>query len=139
MVDRMTVYGRDESEWDRLTEVGHAFLIERARMGRVTSYTELNTTLVNRTGLRPFDFSRPDERAAMGHLLGLIVERDQPKSNCMISALVNYLDENDAGPGFYAFAQQLGLLSSRASPQEKEMFWVSQVAAVHSFYGRASP
>ena len=131
----MTLYGRDEAEWDRLTDVGLAFLIERARMRRITSYTELNTTLANRTGLRPFDFSRPDERAAMGHLLGRIVDRDRPKSNCMISALVNYLDENDAGPGFYAFAQQLGLLSSRATQPEKEMFWVSQVAAAHSFYG----
>jgi hypothetical protein len=36
-------YGRDEAEWDELEDAGLAFLIERARLDRVTSYTEMNT------------------------------------------------------------------------------------------------
>lgn len=76
----------------------------------MTSYTEMNVTLARRTGLRSFDFDRADERAAIGNLLGLIVERNRPTTNLMISALVNYLDQNDAGPGFYALAQQDGSL-----------------------------
>jgi len=100
-----THYGRSEEEWDRLTDEGLAFLIERARLRKVTSYTEMNTTLARRTGLRSFDFERADERAAMGHLLGLIVERNLPTTELMISALVHYLDQNDAGPGFYVLAQ----------------------------------
>jgi len=48
---------------------GEAFLIERARLGRLTSYTVLNATLERRTGLRRFDFGLQAERAAMGHLL----------------------------------------------------------------------
>jgi hypothetical protein len=31
-------------------------LIERARLGGLTSYTEMNATLDRRTGLRRFDF-----------------------------------------------------------------------------------
>jgi hypothetical protein len=63
----------------------------------MTSYTELNATLQRRTGLAGFGFGRADERAAMGHLLYLIVERNRPATNLMISALVTYLDANDAG------------------------------------------
>ena len=130
----MTLYGRDEMEWDQLADAGLAFLTERARLQRLTSYTELNATLVHRTGLRGFDFSRPDERAAMGHLLYLIVERNRPVTNLMISALVTYLDANDAGGGFYSFAQDLGLLSRKATAQEKLTFWIEQVKGLHSYY-----
>jgi hypothetical protein len=129
------VYGRVDEDWNDLTRAGLAFLIERAKLGRTTSYTELNTTLAQRTGLRPFDFSRADERAAMGHLLGLIVERVFPQTGLMISALVIYLGENDAGSGFYAFATDLGLLPARPSDDEKFDFWVSQVTALYAHYG----
>jgi hypothetical protein len=133
----MGMYCRDDEVWDRLTEAGLAFLIERARLRRVTSYTELNATLVNRTHLPGFDFERADERAAMGHLLGLMVERNRPASGLMISALVNYLDANDAGTGFYSLASQLGLLAEGASTDVKLEFWVRQIVALHDYY--ASP
>jgi hypothetical protein len=66
-------FGRDQADWDLLARVGEDFLIERARLGRQTTYTELNATVERRTGLRRFDFDSAAERAAMGHLLGLIV------------------------------------------------------------------
>ncbi|MFE9398746.1 hypothetical protein [Streptomyces flavidovirens] len=137
----MSAYGRDENEWDQLVEAGLRFLVERARMGKVTTYTELNTVLAGRTKCRGFDFERADERAAMGHLLGLIVERDQESAGTaaplMISALVHYLSANDAGPGFYALAKELGLLPRDASKTAKEVFWISQVNALHRHYGSA--
>src|SRR5438046_4243167 len=71
-------YNRDDETWDRLAEAGLRFLIERAQLRKITSYTELNAALTGRTALRGFDFDRADERAAMGHLLGLIVERNLP-------------------------------------------------------------
>jgi hypothetical protein len=132
----MPRYGRDDSEWDLLVHAGLTFLVDRARLGRVTSYTELNTTLSNRTHARTFDFERADERAAMGELLGLIVERNRPETGLMISALVHYLGENDAGPGFYVFAQDLGLLAKNASQDDKLTFWVEQVSALHRYYAR---
>ncbi|NUR04266.1 MAG: hypothetical protein HOY79_49530 [Streptomyces sp.] len=108
-------------------------------MGRLTSYTELNVTLVRRTGSRPFDFERADERAAMGHLLGLIVERDQEilpsDPPVMLSALVNYLGANDAGSGFYQLAKELQLLPMSASANEKTGFWVEQVKRLHRRHG----
>jgi hypothetical protein len=135
----LTVFGRDEAEWDLLTTAGEAFLIERARLGRLTSYTELNATLERRVAARGFDFDLQAERAAMGHLLGLIVtERNRAVTGLMISALVIYLDGNDAGPGFYKLAQDLGDLPPGAlSSAVKERFWVGQVKALHAYYGEA--
>ena len=131
----MSGYGRAESEWDELVTAGRSFLVERARLGRLTSYTELNVTLARRTGCRTFDFERADERAAMGHLLGLVVERDQEIAPSdppvMLSALVNYLGANDAGPGFYQLAKELGLLPMSASADEKFGFWVQQVKRLY--------
>jgi hypothetical protein len=129
-----THYGRSKEDWGRLTGEDLAFLIERARLRKVTSYTEMNTTLARRTGLRDFDFERADERAAMGYLLGLIVEQNLPTTKLMISALVHYLDQNDAGPGFYALAQQDGFLPPKASASVKWEFWVKQVKALHDYY-----
>jgi hypothetical protein len=73
----------------------------------------------------------------MGHLLGLIVERNRPFTRLMISALVTYLDDNDAGPGFYVLAQQLGDLPRSASATARFDFWVSQVKALHHHYAPA--
>jgi hypothetical protein len=38
------IYGRGQAEWDQLARNGLAFLVERARLGRPTSYTEFNST-----------------------------------------------------------------------------------------------
>jgi hypothetical protein len=133
-------FGRDQADWDVLAEEGEAFLIERARLGRLTSYTELNAALERRTGLRRFDFELQAERTAVGHVLGLmVVERNRPVTGLMISALVIYLDGNDAGSGFYKFAQDLGELPPGAlSSRVKEEFWVGQVKALHERYRRST-
>jgi hypothetical protein len=127
-------YGRDDAEWDRLVDAGLAFLLERARLRKVTSYTELNAALARRTGARPFDFEQDGERRAMGALLETIGERNRPESGVMITALVNYLDQNDAGPGFYAYAQRIGFLRKGANADERLDFWASQIGAVHAQY-----
>jgi len=135
----VALYGRDDLVWDELARVGLEFLVERARLGKLTSYTELNATLVRRTGLPGFDFNRADERAAMGHLLYLIVELNRPVTGLMISALVSYLDANDAGSGFYGYAQDLGMLPRKASAMQKLEFWAGQVKALHEYYGARRP
>lgn len=61
----MSGSGRAEVEWDLLVEAGRRFLIERAKLGKVTTYTELNATLVRRMGCRAFDFERAAERAVL--------------------------------------------------------------------------
>lgn len=127
-------YGRNDDEWLSLTEAGLSFLVERARLEKMTTYTELNVTLRRRTGLREFDFDEDSERAAIGHLLGLIVERNHPTTKLMISALVQYLNANDAGPGFYALAVQLGMLPPRSSALMKQRFWIGQVKALFAYY-----
>ncbi|MGH3201957.1 MAG: hypothetical protein ACRDP5_07890 [Streptosporangiaceae bacterium] len=68
------------------------------------------------------------------HLLHLIVDRNRPATNLMISALVTYLDANDAGTGFYAFAKELGELPCNASAELKLEFWIRQVNALYQHY-----
>jgi hypothetical protein len=128
-----THYGRTTEEWNTRVDAGTAFLIERARLNKVTTYTEMNATLARRTGLRSFDFDRADERAAMGYMLGLIVDTNLSTTGLMLSAFVHYLDENDAGPGFFSLAQQLGLLNRHASPDLKMEFWIGQVRGLHEY------
>ncbi|MGW0551942.1 hypothetical protein [Streptomyces altiplanensis] len=69
-------------------------------------------------------------------MLWLIVERDRPESGLMLSALVHYLNANDAGPGFYGLAQQLGLLPAKASPAAKMEFWIDQLNKLHLLCSR---
>lgn len=123
MADELT-YGRNADDWDALVSATQEFLAERARLGRTTSYTELNAVLHRRTGLQAFRFEDASERAAVGHLLGLVVEQDFPTRGYMLSALVIYLDGNDAGSGFYALATQMGLLKPGGDKLE---FWTGQL------------
>ncbi|WP_231640671.1 hypothetical protein [Nocardiopsis sp. NRRL B-16309] len=128
------MYGRAEGEWEELIEETVTFLEEQSRLERLTSYTELNSVLVRRTGQRAFDFSSDADRAAMGHLLGAAVERTRSEVQAMISAIVVYLNANDAGTGFYKLASELGELSPNPSSAQKEAFWAGQVKKVHSYY-----
>jgi hypothetical protein len=127
-------YGRDDPEWQQLVAAGRQFLEERARLQKTTSYTEMNRVLANRRGRPRFDFEREDDRASMGYLLGLIVEDTFGQIGAMISSLVQYLDENDAGPGFFNLAQHKGLLRTGANADEKLAFWAGQVAAVYAYF-----
>lgn len=79
--------------------------------------------VASRTGHRAFNFEDASERAAMGELLGRIVEADYLTRGYMLSALVIYLNGNDAGPGFSALATQMGLL---APGGDKLAFWTTQ-------------
>jgi hypothetical protein len=100
----------------------------------MTSYTELNTVLGQRTSARVFDFDLDSERAAIGELLGEIVELERPACGHMISAIVIYLNENDAGKGFYNLAELNGDLPKGSSRNQRLAFWSKEVAEVHKHY-----
>jgi hypothetical protein len=116
------MYGRSIEDWKILKESGTQFLIEQARQRRFTSYTELNAVLARRTNLRSFDFDRASERAGIGYLLGESVAGSMTSADVMLSAMVIYLRENDAGPGFYKLAETLGLLAPRSGADAKLVF-----------------
>lgn len=129
-------YGRSEEEWARLVAVGKKFLIERATMQRTTSYTEFNVALVNRTDTAGFNFDLDADRAAIGELLGQISEDTAAETGgLLISALVQYLDANDAGPGFYTLARDKGL-AVPTTGDGRQLFWASHVGALHKHYAR---
>lgn len=136
MSDVPTVYGRTEAEWNTLVDGCVRFLREQAGLRRTTNYTEVNQTLQRRHGAWRFDFDLDSERAAMGHLLGLATDEEYDATGLMLSSIVLYLNENDAGPGFFTKAAELGLLDRHASRDQRQAFWVEQVRAVHDHYAR---
>ena len=103
---------------------------------RLTTYSELNEALAQRTGLAPFDFSQAAGRASMGHLLGLVADRTFAESGLLISALVKYMHENGPGPGFYAIASddRHRLIPKAASAMERLDFWAEQVGKLQQHY-----
>lgn len=129
------MFGRSDDQWDAIIDDASAFLQDQARLQRITNYTEVNTALARR-GHVPFDFSNERDRSAIGAVLGDIVNRTIGDTGAMLSAIVAYIDRNDAGPGFYALAVQLGLLQNNATADDKLAFWSSQVAKVHDRYAR---
>lgn len=118
------MYGRGDVEWDELVREGTAFLDRCVRTGQRATYTQLNNHLVEATGLRAFDFSTDADRAAVGHLLGRIVEQDYPARGYMLSAAVTCADGSDAGTGFYRLAEAMGLL---LPGQDRLAFWIEQL------------
>jgi hypothetical protein len=127
-------YGREEQEWAAMEKAGWEFLTAQARLERTTSYTETNTVLARRTRVREFDFDLDSERHAMGELLEQLSLRSFAQTGLLISVLVQYLNANDAGQGFYRLAQRKRLLRPRASQDDKLIFWVGHVQAVHAHH-----
>ena len=105
-------------------------------MTKLRSYAKANAVLGQRTGHRRFDFDQESERAAMGHLLGRISEREFRRAGVLISAIINYLDANDAGLGFYKLAQDKGLLLRGQSRARQWEFWATHVGEVFAAYRR---
>jgi hypothetical protein len=71
----------------------------------------------------------------MGHLLGQIVHRNYPETGVIISALVKYLNLNDAGPGFYDMAVHYGKLPKRPT-SDGYLFWAEEVKRIYAYYAR---
>ncbi|OBA74855.1 hypothetical protein A5633_20270 [Mycolicibacterium elephantis] len=89
-----------------------------------------------RRGHVPFDFGTESDRKAIGEVLGAATQRTVGDSKTMLSAIVVYLDRNDAGSGFYKLAVDLGLLPNTASADDRMAFWSKQVRAVHERWAR---
>jgi hypothetical protein len=80
------------------------------------------------------DFGRPGDRAAMGYLLGRISRnRSWPVARLLISALVRYHQEADAGPGFFNLAREVGLIHGSMSDLERLEFWLRHVRQVQAY------
>jgi hypothetical protein len=129
------MFDRSDDEWDAIVDDTVEILRDQARLRRVTSYSDVNSGLARR-GHRPFDFAAQSDRTAMGAVLGDVVKRTVGETRVMLSAIVSYIDRNDAGPGFYSLAVQLGLLPNTATADDKLVFWSGQVAKVHDLYAR---
>lgn len=128
------IWGREESEWNELVHTTTEFLAEQARGRDYTTYTELNSVLQRRTGARPFDFAKDGDRAAMGALLGEVARTQLPSVGALVSSIVLYLHENDAGGGFYRLAIELKLLAPKPTPDQKLAFWSRQMNATYDYY-----
>ncbi|OBB45415.1 hypothetical protein [Mycobacterium sp. 852002-51961_SCH5331710] len=124
-------YGREDDEWNELVDATTDYLIEVARGRRLTTYSDLSTELVNRTGYARFEYELPRDQAAVGALLGEVTDRTLDEIGAMLSSLVVQKATGDPGEGFYRFARKLGYLRPGV---EKFEFFQSQVALVHEKY-----
>jgi hypothetical protein len=131
------LFDRTDDDWEAIVNETIAILQDQAHLRRVTSYSDLNSSLARR-GHRPFGFAVQSGRAAMGAVLGEVVNRTFGDTGVMLSSIVAYIDRNDAGPGFCNLAIQLGLLANTATADDKLVFWSGQVARVHELYRRPS-
>lgn len=133
---------RTAEQFDELVDETCRFLADIARAKRLTSYTELNTVLAQRTGQPAFDFAQAAERSRIALVLRDACLREIEKGGrYMLTSIVTYLGANDAGPGFFALAVELGdkldrPLRERASKDAKLTFWVEQTQAVFDAYAK---
>lgn len=138
---RDAMYGRTEDEWQELEDASWEFLKDQAaeRPGDAAhdptvSYSEANEELAARTGQPRFDFGQQTGRAAMGYLLGRISRnRSWPASRLLISALVRYQGEADAGPGFFNLAREMGLIQHTLPDLDRLEFWIHHVRQVQAY------
>ncbi len=118
-----------------MVDAGRDFLECVARRARLTTYTELCQVIRQRTGTE-IDTGE----YALNWLLGDISSSAiQATDGALLTSLVTYLDDNRPGDGFFALAQDQGLLPRGSlSKQDKDDFWTAQVASVHRVYGRST-
>lgn len=79
-------------------------LVETARAGTVTSYSEI-------APLADLDLSDPADRNRVGELLGEISILEHQKGRPMLSSVVVHKDGNTPGVGFFTLAHELGLFT----------------------------
>ena|ERR1700678_1126707 len=135
------MYGRTEDEWQELEQAGWDFLRERAswRQGDAAhdptvSYSDANEELAARTGQPACDFSSQAGRTAMGYLLGRISRNHSwPDAELLISALVRYHGQADAGPGFFNLAREVGLIHGSMPDLERLKFWLRHIRQVQAY------
>lgn len=128
-------YGRSDADWERLAAEGQDHLEDLAMHGADTAYGEMNAELSRRTSLRPFDLDQPEERKAMGELLGQVSDASHAEHGVLISALVHHQD-GDPGRGFYDLAERKDLIARGLPQMARWEWWIGHVAAVHRAYSR---
>lgn len=71
-----------------------------------------------------------------GRMLGDIVTREQSLGRPMLSAVVVSSTNEQPGSGFYALAEQLGLIAPDASAQERKAFWERERDQVYEVWAQ---
>ena len=124
---RVTINSHDDDTRAQWILRVREFLLERLRLDRTTTYTEVNTVVANRLGVALLDFSNPADRDEMSRILREVVILDQRETGTqrLLTAIVIYLDSNEPGPGFFALGVELGLLASNATRDERLEFWAT--------------
>lgn len=105
------------------TRVIHDFLIQVARTGGLTTYTDAGAV----AGL---DMASEIDRIHIAQILDDINTDENSQGGPMISALVIYKDKGRPGPGFFTCARGLG----RLTDSDEDGFWAREVTSVHHWW-----
>lgn len=135
-------YNRTEEEWEQLITTATQVLLEQGRRHNPTiAYSALNELLEERTGQAKWDFSRQQDRDAIGALLADVNDRTLPDIQAemgrkvLLSALVWHKDSPDLGKGFYDYARAQGMLDGRTR-EAKDIFLVQQLRDIADYCNR---
>ena len=113
-----------------MASAGYGYLAEVAAGSRTTSYSEFCAQVFDRTGHRvePAD-------AALGGLLAEIARRSLSDRTVLLPAVILSGDRGQPGAGFFTFAEDAGLLSTRARQDAKLVFWAEHLNRTFAAYG----
>ena len=127
--------GHPDDQWEQLIQAGHDVMVDIARDEGVMTYAQFNEALCSATGLPRFDFSNPGSLKYFSRLLADIVKQDPMCHQFMISAVVKLAPPADGpGSGFFVLAKSLDYPDPMSTKEEKEAFWLKQLAAAHNHH-----
>ena len=137
-----TPANRTVEEWDQLVNAATEILLEQGRKHDPTiSYSALNTLLEERTGQAKFNLDLQEDRNALGGVLADVNDRTLPMiesamgRKALLSTLVMHKGSSDLGGGYYAYAWNQGMLTSRTA-EARDLFLVQQLKVIADYCKR---
>jgi hypothetical protein len=127
-------YGFDGDEWLRMASAGYTYLAEVAGHGQTASYAEFCAQIFDRVGVR----IEPQD-AALGGLLAEIAHQSRSLTAVILPAILLSTERGQPGAGFFAYAEEVGLLPRRAKQDMKLVFWAGELKAVFAAYAKPRP
>ena len=127
---------------DQYVDITTGLLLFQGKKYDPIPYSSVNDELGYQTGCK-FSLDTPEGRCGLGGVLAEVNNRTMPQIEAvmgrkgMLSSLAIHKGSNDVGNGYYAYAWQHGLLSSRTK-EAKVTFFVQQLKLMHDYCKRVA-
>ena len=106
-------------------------LVDAAKSRKIMTYSDL-------AGPLGLDLSNDSDRNSLTQFLREIAIYEQLCDRLMLTSLVIHKSgNNDPGEGFFSIAKDLGLFDGSRRTEDRALFWVGQVSAVHKYWANS--